>query len=111
MYCTNCGNELPPGATACPSCGTRVPHFPPPPQVPNYLVHSIIATLCCCMPFGIVALVYSAQVNSKLAAGDVRSKIMALPGVKDAEVEVVFDPVWDRSMMSEAARLQLGMMW
>ena len=35
------------------------------------LVHSIIATLCCCMPFGIVALVYSAQVNSKLAAGDV----------------------------------------
>lgn len=44
-------------------------------------------------------------------AGDVRSKIMAIPSVKDAEVEVVFDPVWDRSMMSEAARLQLGMMW
>jgi probable FeS assembly SUF system protein SufT len=44
-------------------------------------------------------------------AGDVRSKIMALPNVNDAEVEVVFDPVWDRSMMSEAARLQLGMMW
>jgi probable FeS assembly SUF system protein SufT len=44
-------------------------------------------------------------------AGDVRSKIMAIPSVKDAEVEVVFDPVWDRSMMSEAARLQIGMMW
>jgi probable FeS assembly SUF system protein SufT len=44
-------------------------------------------------------------------AGDVRSKIMAIPNVKDADVEVVFDPVWDRSMMSEAARLQLGMMW
>ena len=44
-------------------------------------------------------------------AGDVRSKLMAIPSVKDAEVEVVFDPVWDRSMMSEAARLQLGMMW
>jgi metal-sulfur cluster biosynthetic enzyme len=44
-------------------------------------------------------------------AGDVRSKLVALPSVKDAEVEVVFDPVWDRSMMSEAARLQLGMMW
>jgi probable FeS assembly SUF system protein SufT len=44
-------------------------------------------------------------------AGDVRSKLMAIPNVKDAEVEVVFDPVWDRSMMSEAARLQLGMMW
>jgi probable FeS assembly SUF system protein SufT len=42
-------------------------------------------------------------------AADVRSKIMALPGVQDANVEVVFDPVWDRSMMSEAAKLQLGM--
>ncbi|HEU4888531.1 MAG TPA: CD225/dispanin family protein [Thermoanaerobaculia bacterium] len=39
-------------------------------KVPNYLVHSIIATLCCCLPFGIVAMVYSAQVNTKLAAGD-----------------------------------------
>jgi probable FeS assembly SUF system protein SufT len=44
-------------------------------------------------------------------ASDVKSKIEAIPGVKHAEVEVVFDPVWDRSMMSDAARLQLGMMW
>ena len=44
-------------------------------------------------------------------AGDVKNKLEQLPGVKNAEVEVVFDPVWDRSMMSEAARLQLGMMW
>ncbi|HYH06249.1 MAG TPA: putative Fe-S cluster assembly protein SufT [Thermoanaerobaculia bacterium] len=44
-------------------------------------------------------------------ASDVKMKIEALPGVRTAEVEVVFDPVWDRSMMSEAARLQLGMMW
>ena len=44
-------------------------------------------------------------------AGDVQSKIEKLPGVKGANVDVVFDPVWDRSMMSEAARLQLGMMW
>src|SRR5437016_13896411 len=42
---------------------------------------------------------------------DVKQKIEALPGVKSAEVEVVFDPVWDRSMMSDAAKLQLGMMW
>ena len=71
MYCTNCGNELPPGAIACASCGTPVPHFPPPPKVQNFLIHSIIATLCCCLPTGIVALIYSAQVNSKLAVGDV----------------------------------------
>ena len=44
-------------------------------------------------------------------ANDVKSKIESLPGVKQAEVEVVFDPVWDHSMMSEAAKLQLGMYW
>ncbi|HEX9160525.1 MAG TPA: putative Fe-S cluster assembly protein SufT [Thermoanaerobaculia bacterium] len=44
-------------------------------------------------------------------AGDVRHKVESLPGVKHADVEVVFDPVWDRSMMSDAAKLQLGMMW
>src|SRR5689334_3904566 len=44
-------------------------------------------------------------------ANDVKLKIESLPGVKQAEVEVVFDPVWDRSMMSEAAKLQLGMYW
>ena len=38
--------------------------------VPNYLVQSILVTLFCCLPFGIVSIVYAAQVNSKLAAGD-----------------------------------------
>ena len=71
MYCTNCGHELPPGAIACTSCGQSIPHFPPTPNVPNYLIHSILATLCCCLPFGVVALVYASQVNTKLAAGDV----------------------------------------
>jgi metal-sulfur cluster biosynthetic enzyme len=44
-------------------------------------------------------------------ANDVKTKVEALPGVKNADIEVVFDPVWDRSMMTEAAKLQLGMMW
>ncbi|HUP47554.1 MAG TPA: putative Fe-S cluster assembly protein SufT [Thermoanaerobaculia bacterium] len=44
-------------------------------------------------------------------AGDVKHKVEALPGVRQADIEVVFDPVWDRSMMSDAAKLQLGMMW
>jgi probable FeS assembly SUF system protein SufT len=39
---------------------------------------------------------------------DVRRKLLGTPGVKDAEVELVFDPPWDPSRMSEAARLQLG---
>jgi probable FeS assembly SUF system protein SufT len=44
-------------------------------------------------------------------AADVKHKVESLSEVKDADVEVVFDPVWDRSMMSDAAKLQLGMMW
>ena len=44
-------------------------------------------------------------------AADVKHKVETVPEVKDADVEVVFDPVWDRSMMSDAAKLQLGMMW
>jgi len=42
--------------------------------------------------------------------GEVRDKVLSVDGVADAEVEVVWDPVWNPSMMSEAARLQLGMM-
>ncbi len=40
---------------------------------------------------------------------DIRSKVMQIPGVADVEVELVYDPPWDRSMMSEAARLELGL--
>jgi probable FeS assembly SUF system protein SufT len=39
---------------------------------------------------------------------DVRRKCLSVPGVKDAVVELVFDPPWDASRMSEAAKLQLG---
>ncbi len=39
---------------------------------------------------------------------DVRRRVLGVPGVKDAEVELVFDPPWDPSRMSEAAKLQLG---
>lgn len=41
---------------------------------------------------------------------DVRRAILGVPGVKSAEVELVFDPPWDPSRMSEAAKLQLGFM-
>lgn len=39
-------------------------------SVPNYLIPAILSTICCCVPFGIVAIVYASQVNSKLASGD-----------------------------------------
>jgi len=41
---------------------------------------------------------------------DVQQKLLAIPGVRQAEVEVVLDPPWDHSMMSDVARLQLGLM-
>jgi probable FeS assembly SUF system protein SufT len=42
---------------------------------------------------------------------DARAKVQTIPTVRDVDVTLVFDPPWDRSMMSEAARLQTGMMW
>ena len=41
------------------------------PNIPNHLVKAIISTVCCgCLPVGIVAIVFAAQVNGKLDAGD-----------------------------------------
>jgi probable FeS assembly SUF system protein SufT len=41
---------------------------------------------------------------------DIRQKLLTIPGVKEANVDVLFDPPWSMSMMSDAAKLQLGMM-
>jgi FeS assembly SUF system protein len=40
---------------------------------------------------------------------EVRAKARAIPGVQDAQVEVVWDPPWHMGLMSDAARLQLGL--
>jgi hypothetical protein len=47
------------------------PGQPQPVHVSNYLVPAILVTIFCCLPAGIVAIVYAAQVNAKLAGGDV----------------------------------------
>ena len=41
---------------------------------------------------------------------DAQQRVAALPGVSDVEVELVWDPPWELSRMSDAARLELGMM-
>jgi len=41
---------------------------------------------------------------------DVENKVSAIPGVKEAGVFLVWEPPWSREMLSEAARLELGMM-
>ena len=39
---------------------------------------------------------------------DVRTKVESVEGIKSANINLVFDPVWDQSMMSEEARVELG---
>lgn len=39
---------------------------------------------------------------------DVRTKVESVEGVKAANVNLVFEPVWDQSMMSEEAKIDLG---
>lgn len=46
---------------------------------------------------------------SNVLKSDVETKVQRLPEVHSVRVDVVFDPPWDPSRMSEAARLQLGM--
>ena len=39
---------------------------------------------------------------------DVRGKVMTVPGVKEAEVELVWEPAWTQSMISEVGKMKLG---
>jgi probable FeS assembly SUF system protein SufT len=40
---------------------------------------------------------------------EIETKLATVPGIKEVKTELVFEPVWDRAMMSEAAKLKLGM--
>ncbi len=40
--------------------------------------------------------------------GEIEAKILTIPAVKEARVQVVWEPAWNKDMMSEAAKLQLG---
>jgi len=55
------------------------PQTPP----PNYLVWAIVTTILCCLPFGIVSIIYAAQVNSKWINGDISG---ALQSSKNAKI-------------------------
>jgi probable FeS assembly SUF system protein SufT len=41
---------------------------------------------------------------------DIRTKLLQIPGVQEVDAQIVFDPPWNQAMMSDAARLQLGLM-
>ncbi len=107
MFCPKCGQENPDHSSVCVGCGAalgQAPHRAQPapgagpqatghPQtvpyaagqrhhIPNHLVWAILATLFCCLPFGIVAIVYAAQVNGHLAGGNVAAAQAASDSAK-----------------------------
>ena len=43
-------------------------------------------------------------------ADEAREKLRSIPGVEEVDVDLVWDPPWSREMMSEAARLEMGLM-
>lgn len=60
------------------SAGASTPRQKP----KNYLIESILITLCCCLPLGIVGIVFAAQVDSKWNAGDHAGAISAADNAK-----------------------------
>jgi hypothetical protein len=100
MFCSQCGANNTDTAAVCMQCGRSlqaasppVPLQPagafqpglvqaPPVAVQNYLVFAILATVLCCLPAGIPAIVYAAQVNGKLQMGDVAGAQLASNNAK-----------------------------
>ena len=83
MFCPNCGSEVSEKAVVCVKCGVALkpitPVNPTAGQImpKTWLVESILATIFCCMPFGIVGIVNAANVSSRFGTGDLDGAIRA----------------------------------
>ena len=69
MYCTSCGAAVGDTGSFCSSCGASTTGNQD--NVPNYLVPAILTTIFCCLPAGIVSIVYAARVNGQIAQSNV----------------------------------------
>lgn len=87
MYCKKCGFENDDNAFKCSKCGEVIQQtgnakIPSSQQVSSHLAPAILVTIFCCIPFGIPAIVFAAQVNGKLAAGDYAGALKASGNAK-----------------------------
>jgi FeS assembly SUF system protein len=109
-----------PGAGAAPEAGTlherveevlRTVHDP---EIPVNIYELGLVYDLDVSDEGVVAIKMTLTTPNCPAAGaipgEVEAKVRAVEGVTDAKVELVWDPPWDASRMSEAARLELGFM-
>ncbi len=75
MYCPKCGSQNDENVYTCVQCGEVLRQggadAVAQQKIPNYLAQSILVTLLCCLPLGIPAIVFAAQVNGKVQAGDI----------------------------------------
>ena len=102
MFCQTCGREVAPEARFCENCGAATspaeepathydlgasqplqPGYGSPVNIPNYLVQAILVTIFCCLPAGVVAIVFAAQVNGKVARGQPARSSQALQERQD----------------------------
>jgi interferon-induced transmembrane protein/zinc ribbon protein len=82
LYCPTCGASNADNAAVCVQCGRALQGVAPAVAVPNYLVFAILVTVFCCLPSGIAAIIYAAQVNTKLQAGDLAGAQLASRNAK-----------------------------
>lgn len=90
------------------------------PEIPVNIVDLGLIYDCVVTPVGEGSNRYRVHIKMTLTAPgcgmgpviaqDAQNKILAIPSVEEANVEVVWDPPWNQAMLSEAARLQLGLM-
>lgn len=74
MYCRKCGASNADMDRYCAQCSAVLEEtadgIVTRPQIPNHLTLATLVTVFCCIPFGIVAIIYAAQVNPRLMEGD-----------------------------------------
>lgn len=108
-FCPKCGTQIADGTAFCPNCGYRLNDSQSTSISPsssasnnacktcpdNYLVYSILTTLFCCLPFGIVGIVKSAQVSSKYQSGDYEGAVQASRDAKKwSMIALICGLVW-----------------